>query len=244
MEQLEREALGPVRRAPEGSEELSQGAETEAAVAYDEPPGPEWSDAPDEEFATEVQPSPAEEPEVALEQPEVVPGEPELAPEEAGVPEVALEPEVAPADQQSGFAVFDHEADAEPPAAPAPPEPVAAEPPAPEPEAAEPPPPATPPPAPDPAAASSAPEPDPATAPPVPEPDLPDHLDEETAEYDVEAEHAQERRGGHPGGEGQAAPKKPGEDVLEETPEFLQDTPDHDRLWFEQRPPKDFDFDE
>lgn len=34
-----------------------------------------------------------------------------------------------------------------------------------------------------------------------------------------------------------------GEDVLEETPEFLQDTPDHDRLWFEQRPPKDFDFD-
>ncbi len=32
------------------------------------------------------------------------------------------------------------------------------------------------------------------------------------------------------------------EDVLEETPEFLQDTPDHDRLWFEQRPPRDFDF--
>jgi hypothetical protein len=31
------------------------------------------------------------------------------------------------------------------------------------------------------------------------------------------------------------------EDVLEETPEFLQDTPDHDRLWFEQRPPRDFD---
>jgi hypothetical protein len=34
------------------------------------------------------------------------------------------------------------------------------------------------------------------------------------------------------------------EDMLEETPDFLQDTPDHDRLWFEQRPPKDFDFDE
>jgi hypothetical protein len=32
-------------------------------------------------------------------------------------------------------------------------------------------------------------------------------------------------------------------DVIEETPEFLQDTPDHDRLWFEQKPPKDFDFD-
>jgi hypothetical protein len=34
------------------------------------------------------------------------------------------------------------------------------------------------------------------------------------------------------------------EDVLEETPEFLQDTPDHDRLWFEQKPPRDFDLDD
>jgi hypothetical protein len=34
------------------------------------------------------------------------------------------------------------------------------------------------------------------------------------------------------------------DDVLEETPDFLQDTPEHDRLWFEQKPPKDFDFDE
>ncbi len=33
------------------------------------------------------------------------------------------------------------------------------------------------------------------------------------------------------------------EDVLEDTPDFLQDTPEHDRLWFEQRPPRDFDFD-
>jgi len=33
------------------------------------------------------------------------------------------------------------------------------------------------------------------------------------------------------------------EDPLEVTPDFLQDTPEHDRLWFEQRPPKDFDFD-
>lgn len=34
----------------------------------------------------------------------------------------------------------------------------------------------------------------------------------------------------------------PEDDVLEETPEFLQETPEHERLWFEQRPPKDFDF--
>jgi hypothetical protein len=32
--------------------------------------------------------------------------------------------------------------------------------------------------------------------------------------------------------------------VLEETPEFLQDTPENERLWFEQKPPKDFDFDD
>jgi hypothetical protein len=52
----------------------------------------------------------------------------------------------------------------------------------------------------------------------------------ETAEYDVEAAHAKED-------------EEQSEDMLEETPEFLQDAPDHDRLWFEQRPPKDFDFD-
>jgi hypothetical protein len=33
------------------------------------------------------------------------------------------------------------------------------------------------------------------------------------------------------------------EDLLEETPEFLQETPEHERLWFEQQPPRDFDFD-
>jgi hypothetical protein len=31
--------------------------------------------------------------------------------------------------------------------------------------------------------------------------------------------------------------------VLEETPEFLQETPEHERLWFEQKPPRDFDWD-
>jgi hypothetical protein len=32
------------------------------------------------------------------------------------------------------------------------------------------------------------------------------------------------------------------EDVLEETPEFLRETPEDDELWFEQGEPKDFDF--
>jgi hypothetical protein len=34
-----------------------------------------------------------------------------------------------------------------------------------------------------------------------------------------------------------------GEDVLEETPEFLRETPEQERLWFEQQGPRDFDFD-
>jgi hypothetical protein len=57
-----------------------------------------------------------------------------------------------------------------------------------------------------------------------------EHAGGETVEYDVE-------------GALEANKTDEGEDVLEETPEFLQDTPDHDRLWFEQRPPRDFDFD-
>jgi hypothetical protein len=52
---------------------------------------------------------------------------------------------------------------------------------------------------------------------------------DETVEYDVE--------------EAFDSGSKDNEDMLEETPEFLQDTPDHDRLWFEQKPPRDFDFD-
>jgi hypothetical protein len=38
-------------------------------------------------------------------------------------------------------------------------------------------------------------------------------------------------------------PPRGEEDVLEETPDFLQETPEHDRLWFEQKPPRDFDWD-
>jgi len=34
------------------------------------------------------------------------------------------------------------------------------------------------------------------------------------------------------------------EDVLEDTPDFLEDAPEDDELWFEQKPPKDFDFDD
>jgi hypothetical protein len=54
-----------------------------------------------------------------------------------------------------------------------------------------------------------------------------------------------------PGPDEPPAPARPVEpapdqddDVLEETPDFLQETPEHDRLWFEQKPPRDFDFDD
>ena len=44
-----------------------------------------------------------------------------------------------------------------------------------------------------------------------------------------------------PAQEDEGEPAEPA-DELEETPEFLQETPEHDRLWFEQKPPRDFDF--
>ncbi|HTX08824.1 MAG TPA: hypothetical protein VME22_09445 [Solirubrobacteraceae bacterium] len=67
-------------------------------------------------------------------------------------------------------------------------------------------------------------EPEAAEPPPAPAPVAP-HLEQETEEYELEDEPEED------------------DDVLESTPEFLQDAPDHDRLWFEQRPPRDFDFD-
>jgi hypothetical protein len=73
-----------------------------------------------------------------------------------------------------------------------------------------------------------------APAVPEPHPAAPAPTGDETVEYRVEDALGHEPRQGTEGKD---------EDVLEETPEFLQDTPDHDRLWFEQRPPRDFDFD-
>jgi hypothetical protein len=66
---------------------------------------------------------------------------------------------------------------------------------------------------------AAAPPPEPSPAPVAP------HVEQETEEYELADE------------------PEADDDVLETTPEFLQDAPDHDRLWFEQRPPRDFDFD-
>ena len=90
-----------------------------------------------------------------------------------------------------------------------------------------------------------------------PEPQVdaaPEPVEEPAADANPEPEPAvdQEPTGDTPTGgfdaleepSGEEAPPAEGEDVLEETPEFLQETPEHDRLWFEQKPPRDFDFDE
>ena len=62
---------------------------------------------------------------------------------------------------------------------------------------------------------------------------------EESLEWEVPRGSSSERDVGANGGEAE----EPIEDVLEETPDFLRETPDQDRLWFEQQPPRDFDFD-
>jgi hypothetical protein len=143
------------------------------------------------------------------------------APEEAGQATAAFDPAQAFED--------DHPAGAPPtevaPAPPTPPEPAPAPPtPAERSVPAEPPAPA--PPAPPPAAAEPA-------APAAP-PDT-----ERAPESRPEPAEPPDEKPRAPAGED----GEEDEDVLEETPEFLQETPDHDRLWFEQKPPRDFDFD-
>jgi hypothetical protein len=62
-------------------------------------------------------------------------------------------------------------------------------------------------------------------------------LDQPTVEYTAPAEPPV----GEPAPDETAG--RDADDVLEETPDFLQETPEHDRLWFEQKPPRDFDLD-
>jgi hypothetical protein len=88
-------------------------------------------------------------------------------------------------------------------------------------------------------------------APPISQLDTVEHHFEDAID---EAEVVEEEPPGPPTEEEPQAPPAPsdeaddegedqeGEDVLEETPEFLQDTPEDDELWFEQGEPKDFDF--
>ncbi|MGV1047847.1 MAG: hypothetical protein ACOYD4_04890 [Solirubrobacterales bacterium] len=69
----------------------------------------------------------------------------------------------------------------------------------------------------------------------------PPPAEEQTAIHSVEPEQTEED-------EDSENPYEPEtgshDDVLEDTPRFLEDAPEDDDLWFEQKPPKDFDFDD
>jgi hypothetical protein len=68
-----------------------------------------------------------------------------------------------------------------------------------------------------------------------------DDADEEEVVEDLAVEDEDE---GEPDAEaGGASSRDHEDDVLEDTPDFLEDSED-DELWFEQKPPKDFDFDD
>ena len=241
IERAERDALGPVRRDPMGSDE----AEIEHAAMPDDDMGHADESVYDHGFAEPPQfdaPA-ASEPPVAPPPPTAA--EPPVAPPpleytldqetevwdefEPDAPGLVDAPHRGhapshPADSLPVEEELPRSADPldEEPIAQAPPGPYAAPEPRREPESE--------PPRVDPEATQQdTTEPPPSPAPPPADPRATEHddpLGSDTAEYDLELTEVE------------------GEDVLEETPEFLQDTPDHDRLWFEQRPPKDFDFDE
>jgi hypothetical protein len=237
VEREEREVLGPVRRRGEAApgDDVALAHAPDDDLEHEPLPHPddEWDDWHDEAVAEAEPPAPA----AAFDHEQIAPLRPDAEITAGGhEPYTGTEPHGAP----------------EPYAAPEPPELHAApEPPAPSPDAA--PEPYV---APEPSRYAeaerdlyAAPEHDPHAAPepyaaPGPErPREPHRADvghepppeEQTAEFNVQ-DALDEEHPPHPPG-----PKE--EDVLEETPEFLQDTPDHDRLWFEQRPPRDFDFD-
>jgi hypothetical protein len=83
----------------------------------------------------------------------------------------------------------------------------------------------------------------------LPEPEPPS--EEHTEVYDVQRERSEEYDEQDEDGdddqredEREEPPANEREDVLDDTPDFLEDAPEDDELWFEQKPPKDFDFDD
>lgn len=212
----EQEALGPVRREPERAP-VAEDYHDEARepVAHDAPPLHEDAHADERHAAPAAPPEPGPHG-LADEQTRVVaPGD--RAAEREPAPQPASER--APADAPSPVPP-PADAPARPADAPArsADAPAAADAPAQPPAEPPAPPPAEPP------------------APPV-DPRRSDTVDEPTTEFRAEDSGDQDEP---PRG----AASESDEDVLEETPDFLQETPEHDRLWFEQRPPRDFDFDD
>lgn len=112
------------------------------------------------------------------------------------------------------------------------------------PEPAEPPAPPTPTPEP----VTEAPEPEQPPARPIPTPEPTAGHTPSAADFNwksesrVEAESAKHK---DRSAEEVSLPSSGGEtgDLLEATPDFFQETPEYDRLWFEEKAPKDFNFD-
>lgn len=70
-----------------------------------------------------------------------------------------------------------------------------------------------------------------------------EHRRRETGEWeDAAAAQDEQREDGDEGDDGEGSGGD--EDLLEETPDFLRDAPEGERLWFEQGSPRDFDFDD
>jgi hypothetical protein len=72
-------------------------------------------------------------------------------------------------------------------------------------------------------------------------------LPEDSREHELPEDSGEGDLPDEPGDEADAAdeykPHEPGHaDALEDTPEFLEESPEDEDAWFEQRPPKDFDF--
>jgi len=87
-------------------------------------------------------------------------------------------------------------------------------------------------------------EPEPVAQPEPVAPAEPEPVDQPTRQFTLqELEDAEQHAEPEPPPPAPAPVAEEGEvDELEETPDFLQETPEHERLWFEQKPPKDFDF--
>ncbi len=82
---------------------------------------------------------------------------------------------------------------------------------------------------------------------PLPEDSREHELPEDSREHDLPEDSGEHEVPDEPRDEADAADEykahEPGHvDALEDTPEFLEESPEDDDAWFEQRPPKDFDF--
>lgn len=163
--------------------------------------------------------------------------------------EAELESALAPANRDEDDSVDLHPAEPDSEAAPAPEPAPPVEPPAP----VEPKPVAT-----EPVATEPEPEPEPepvppavveqpiaetpvAEAPPAPEPE-PVEKDYAPGEITGTIEFEWDKEEEASVDEAPAAESAPDHDVLEDVPDFFEETPEHDKLWFDEAPPRKFEF--